>query len=616
MRCPSATCFLCAALTTWSLLSLGLEVSQGAPDAPLPEPLLAQGILPPEAADGPFRYWSARKKYFLVVAVNQTDVPQTELPFAQVDGQQVVTTLMGLGYQPLDPAHPLLTGKEATASAIVASVRKATPKNKDATLIIYYTGHGAVGAKDLWLQTAGLVELGDTQGLAVSDLIRRIRFTASDTGPKPAFEGELVLILDACYSGQGTVSQGLTLGEAGKRTTILTSSSNIQASFILTPPHVPKPMSAFTYSVLQAVGPEWAQADLDHDGMLRWEEVKLAVRQQLRAFKTRGAVPSLMEPEMFSNYSEGFLAYRRDQVRVWRSSYRDELTTQAMEDVLAAHLQTLDSRSKDRPAVPKDAQLLAQTFEPAADNYYAQGVKATAEGQVEQARALFAKADAQSQTRATQADAAKQRETEKQGQIAFARARLEIYAGRFTEAFRQYQLATRLAPPTTFELINEIGVAGLRAGQYAEAAPYLTRALTQREQALPPDHPDVAVSLNNLAVLYDTQGKYAEAEPLYQRALRIDEAAHGPNHPNVGRDLNNLASLYDNQGKYAEAEPLYQRSFWIVRNGLGAEHPTVGKSLANYQALLKATGQPYNEQEAWDKLRSSKYAPTSPTRSP
>ena len=92
-----------------------------------------------------------------------------------------------------------------------------------------------MGPKDLWLQTAGQQKVGDGQGLKVSDLVVHVRQTATGKG----FEGELVLILDACYSGQGTVSQGLTLGDLGKHTTIFTSSTNIQESFSLTPPLSP-----------------------------------------------------------------------------------------------------------------------------------------------------------------------------------------------------------------------------------------------------------------------------------------------------------------------------------------------------------------------------------------
>jgi len=636
---------------------LGIESSYAGQPPILPEPLLKQGTLPPEEADGPFQYRSRRKKYFLVIAVNQTDVPKTDLPFAKVDGQRVLKALTGLGYQPMDPAHPMLTGQVATQTAIVASIKKARSRNEEATLLVYYTGHGAVGAKDLWLQTAGQEEVGEGQGVEVSDLIRLIRFTASQKGPEKAFEGELVLILDACYSGQGIVSQGLTLGELGKHTTILTSSSDIQESLSLNHPDLPK-MSAFTHTLLQGMGPEWGMADDDGDGILRWEELAIYAEGQLRSLKKAGAITHAMEPWMVSNYRKGLLAYQRDQVRVWNSSYRAILTTDEANKILAAHLQQLEATPEDKLALPQEAQLLAQTLEPAPEDSYAQAVKATAEGRLENARALFAKAEAQSQERATHADAVIQRETEKQGQIYLASARMEMYAGRFTEAFGQYQRAATISPPTTPELLNELGVAGLRAGKYAEALPYLTEALRQREhtltpshpdvaislnnlallyqaqgeyakaeplhqrtlaireKALGPDHPDVATSLNNLAGLYRAQGEYAKAEPLHQRALAIREKALGPDHPDVAMNLNNLAALYYSQGQYSKAEPLFQRSFWIAHNGLGPKHPTVKQVFANYQASLKGSGQPHSENDVWEKLSSSSYAPTSKTSSP
>jgi tetratricopeptide (TPR) repeat protein len=73
----------------------------------------------------------------------------------------------------------------------------------------------------------------------------------------------------------------------------------------------------------------------------------------------------------------------------------------------------------------------------------------------------------------------------------------------------------------------------------------------------------VAASLNNLAALYYHQDQSAKAEPLYQRALAIYEEALGPEHPDVATSLNNLAGLYYNQGQSAKAEPLYQRALTI-----------------------------------------------------
>ena len=64
-----------------------------------------------------------------------------------------------------------------------------------------------------------------------------------------------------------------------------------------------------------------------------------------------------------------------------------------------------------------------------------------------------------------------------------------------------------------------------------------------REQALGPEHPDVATSLNGLAMVYHEEGKYTDEEPLLRRALAIREKVLGPEHPDVADILNNLAEV-------------------------------------------------------------------------
>jgi tetratricopeptide (TPR) repeat protein len=84
--------------------------------------------------------------------------------------------------------------------------------------------------------------------------------------------------------------------------------------------------------------------------------------------------------------------------------------------------------------------------------------------------------------------------------------------------------------------------------------------LAIRENALGPDHPDVATSLNNLGFLYDAQGQYAQGEPLYERSLAIDEKALGPDHPKVATGLENMAALYRATERGKEAAELEQRA--------------------------------------------------------
>jgi tetratricopeptide (TPR) repeat protein len=138
--------------------------------------------------------------------------------------------------------------------------------------------------------------------------------------------------------------------------------------------------------------------------------------------------------------------------------------------------------------------------------------------------------------------------------------------------------------------LNKRAIELYNVGRYSDAEPLYKRALAVREQALGPDHPDVAVSLNNLAELYRAQGHYADAEPLHKRALAIREKALGPDHPGVAVSLNNLALLYQAQGRYADAERLHRRALTIREKALGPNHPDVAQSLNNVAFLYQAQG--------------------------
>jgi tetratricopeptide (TPR) repeat protein len=167
------------------------------------------------------------------------------------------------------------------------------------------------------------------------------------------------------------------------------------------------------------------------------------------------------------------------------------------------------------------------------------------------------------------------------------------YAKAMASAERALSLREKALGPEHPDVAESLdNLAGLydSQGAYAKAEPLYQRALSIFEKALGPEHPYVAASLNNLAALYHAQGAYAKAEPLNQRALHIREKALGPEHPYVAESLNNLAGLYDSQGAYAKAEPLFERALRILEKALGPEHPLVATSLNNLARLYQAQG--------------------------
>ena len=138
--------------------------------------------------------------------------------------------------------------------------------------------------------------------------------------------------------------------------------------------------------------------------------------------------------------------------------------------------------------------------------------------------------------------------------------------------------------------LNNLAWLHQHTGRHGEAEPLHRRALVIVEKALGPEHPGLAIQLNNLATLYQATGRHGEAEPLYQRALAIREEALGPEHPDVAQSLNNLALLHQHTGRRGEAEPLYQCALAIREKALGPEHPDVAQSLNNLAGLYRATG--------------------------
>jgi tetratricopeptide (TPR) repeat protein len=135
--------------------------------------------------------------------------------------------------------------------------------------------------------------------------------------------------------------------------------------------------------------------------------------------------------------------------------------------------------------------------------------------------------------------------------------------------------------------------------RYDLEEPLYKRSLAIMENALGSDHPDVANSLTMLARFYFTRGNYEEAEPLYKRSLAIMENALGPDSAGVVNSLNDLAQLYFTQKQYVFAEPLYKRSLAIVESW--PEKTALPTSLYNLANLYRATGRPDEAEELENK---------------
>ena len=216
---------------------------------------------------------------------------------------------------------------------------------------------------------------------------------------------------------------------------------------------------------------------------------------------------------------------------------------------------------------------------------------------------------------------------------AVRRGRDLFQEGRYAEATpfieKALELSERQLGPEHAEtgaLLHDLAKLMRIQGRNVEAESLYKRSVGVFEKALGSEHPRVARSLDSLAGLYLVQGRLVDAEPLYGRSLAIREKALGPAHPLFAASLNNLAELYRGQGRYAEAESLHKRSLAISEKALGPEHPDVGLILGNLTELYRAQGRNAEAKPLYDRSLeilwrsgrrpAERNAPAGPTASP
>jgi CHAT domain-containing protein/Tfp pilus assembly protein PilF len=144
--------------------------------------------------------------------------------------------------------------------------------------------------------------------------------------------------------------------------------------------------------------------------------------------------------------------------------------------------------------------------------------------------------------------------------------------------------------PRTAAVCANLAACHLEIGGYARAEPLLQRAL--RIDQANANQENIAWDLNSLGELYRRMRQYARAKPLFRRSLKINERERGKDHLQVGIVLNNLALCYRDEGEFARAEPLYRRSLNIFQEQLPADHPQVALGLNNLAMLYRVMGQP------------------------
>jgi tetratricopeptide (TPR) repeat protein len=130
--------------------------------------------------------------------------------------------------------------------------------------------------------------------------------------------------------------------------------------------------------------------------------------------------------------------------------------------------------------------------------------------------------------------------------------------------------------PEVAAYVNNLGYVLLHLGDLVGARAAFERALRITENSFGPDHPNVATAVNNLGNVLLHLGDLSGARAALARALRIDENSFGDGHPNVARDVNNLGLVLQDLGDLAGATAAFERALRIFEKFLPADHPNIG----------------------------------------
>jgi len=478
--------------------------------------------------------WDAKRRFFILMTVNKYTTSDADLPFAVVDAQKVSDFLTKAGYDDLGS----FGDTSATRDNFIEALKKVRNLPENSRVVVYYSGHGVLDAegKNLWLQMYGQPVLGDHHGVAVSEIV--------DTARGGSYNGELTILLDSCFSGEGVLTAGLTLKDLGSGTTIFTSSTDIQESQKIDIGNAQ--MSAFTYSLLRALTDDWDRVDPGKSGFIGYKELHQYSIIQLRAWNNQGKVAGLMRPLLLSN-DEMIFTYDPSRDHQGSSLYRDTL----LGDALYVALAPTDKLTTVTPfktvalryPMPSARARRIASFISGDQNRFVAALQAIAQGRPADADRYLAKA---SQSRVSRT------------RLARAKAWNALYSGNFSDAVTQYKTALALARGDTrrallLETANALQLAG-----NARDASVLYAQVVQTGNSFPSD-PLSAVALNNWGTAHITLGNVEAAEQAFDKSVAIS-GHEGSSNLDVATTSANMAYVAESKGEDAKAAYLQEKS--------------------------------------------------------
>jgi tetratricopeptide (TPR) repeat protein len=107
-------------------------------------------------------------------------------------------------------------------------------------------------------------------------------------------------------------------------------------------------------------------------------------------------------------------------------------------------------------------------------------------------------------------------------------------------------------------VLNNLGYTLQQMDRFAEAEPYMARAVEIRRKLMPPDHPLVVASIYNLAWIYYEWGQHDKALPHWREAIVQRQKRHGADHNRTLTARERMAESLTALGRAEEARAILE----------------------------------------------------------
>lgn len=130
--------------------------------------------------------------------------------------------------------------------------------------------------------------------------------------------------------------------------------------------------------------------------------------------------------------------------------------------------------------------------------------------------------------------------------------------------------------------LENLGAACAKMGNNLETRDFLQRALALKDEALGPNHPDVAVAMVNLSDALKHLGRYAEQQCLLEKAVKIQKSSRGlSSTSDIARMQANLGNCHGAQGEFSRQRGFLESALELLEKENGIDSPEIADLLTD-----------------------------------